>query len=279
MFVIFDSTNQIFVRFMKAKDEQKSGDGSKHAGYFKRFKHMGSQAIHKLIKSSKKSELIESDTFIYVRGDESSHYHGERGSKWDRTREYPAYGMDIPGACMPSGFGHILFGQLPSMETHGKYAGERIYIKPELFGIRQLKQFFKHAQSYIDHISTRYVCQVKEMQTKPGCSKEEAFRENTDKKILDQWKKVLISIPSLSNLDEQLMKNATKYGISEIYRQAKQIEATNQGDKVKDFLAEMIKQYGNDDISVRKGREIIFTTNGLKDSPLTCEFLSKIKKC
>jgi len=291
MFVIFDSTNTIFEQFMKAKDQQKSGDDAKHSGYFKRLKYMGQQAIEDLVKNSNN----KSDTFIYVRGDESSHYHGERGSKWDRTREYPAYGMDIPGACMyfisitnktkfvfsgmPSGFGHILFGQLPSMETHGKYAGERIYIKPELFGIRQLKQFFKHAQSYVDHISTRYVCQMKEMQTKPGCSKEEAFRENTDKKLLDQWKIVLMTIPSLSNVDEQLMKNATKYGISEIYRQAKQIEATNQGDKVKDFLAEMIKQYGNDDISVRKGREIIFTTNGLKDSPLTCEFLSKIKKC
>jgi hypothetical protein len=100
MFVIFDSTNQIFDRLMKAKDEQKSGDGAKHAGYFKRIKHMGSQAITSLFKKSKKSELIESDTFIYVRGDESSHYHGERGSKGDRTRDYPAYGLDIPGACM-----------------------------------------------------------------------------------------------------------------------------------------------------------------------------------
>jgi hypothetical protein len=57
---------------------------------------MGHQAIKDLLKNSEK----KSDTFIYVRGDESSHYHGERGSKSDRTRDYPAYGMDIPGACM-----------------------------------------------------------------------------------------------------------------------------------------------------------------------------------
>ena len=100
MFVVFDSTNQIFGQLMKAKDEQKSGDGAKHAGYFKRLKHMSAQAISKLFESSKdKSELIESDTFIYVRGDESSHYHGERGSKGARTQDYPAYGVDIPGAC------------------------------------------------------------------------------------------------------------------------------------------------------------------------------------
>ena len=103
MFVIFDSTNQLFDSFMKAKNEQKSGDGSKHAGYLKRLKHMGSQAFESLlkkIKSSKKSsDLVESDTFIYVRGDESSHYHQEREIKGDRVRDYPAYGMDIPGAC------------------------------------------------------------------------------------------------------------------------------------------------------------------------------------
>jgi len=101
MFVIFDSTNQIFDRLMKAKNEQKSGDDAQHVGYYKRLKNMGSQALSSLIKKkSNKTGLVESDTFIYVRGDESSHYHGERGSKWDRTRDYPAYGMDIPGACM-----------------------------------------------------------------------------------------------------------------------------------------------------------------------------------
>lgn len=102
MFLIFDSTDKLFEKFMKAKSEQKSGDGSQHAGYFKRLKHMGGQALHfftKHFKPPKAGEVIESDTFIYVRGDESSHYHGERGSKFDRTREYPAYGMDIPGAC------------------------------------------------------------------------------------------------------------------------------------------------------------------------------------
>ena len=169
---------------------------------------------------------------------------------------------------MPSGFGHILFGKLRSLESSGKYAGERIYIKPELFGIRQLKQFIKHAQSYLDHISRRYVCQLKEMQTKPGCSKEDAFRENTDKELLEKWKKVLMTIPSISNLNEQFMKNATKYGIREIYRQAKEIQTTNEEDKVKDFLSTMIKQYGEDDIRVRKGREIILTTKGLNDSPM-----------
>lgn len=104
MFVIFDSTNKVFGQFIKAKNEQKSGDGAKHAGYLKRLKHMGEQAFDGIFKKKKKSnndsELVESDTFIYVRGDESSHFHEERGTKLDRTRDYPAYGMDIPGACV-----------------------------------------------------------------------------------------------------------------------------------------------------------------------------------
>ncbi|CAF3772172.1 unnamed protein product [Adineta steineri] len=275
MFVLSDSTNTIFEQLMKAKDEQKSGDDAKYAGYGKRIKHLGYKALQGLFKKPE----TPSDTFIYVRGDESSHYHGERGSKQDRTQDYPAYGMDIPGACMPSGFGHILFGRLPSIQNQGKYNGERIYIKPEFFGIRHLKQFFKHAESYMESVSRKYVCQLEEMKEKPGCSKEDAFRENTDKKLLEKWHTVLTTIPSISNRQEDFYKNATTYGIGEIYRQVKQFEATNEQDKVKDFLTEMIKQYGTDDISVRKGREIIFTTQGLLNSPLTCEFLSKMKKC
>jgi hypothetical protein len=180
---------------------------------------------------------------------------------------------------MPSGFGHILFGELPAIRSDGKYAGERIYIKPEFFGIRELKHFIKHTQSYFTHVSRRYVCQLKDMQTKPGCSKEDAFRENTDKKLLDLWKQVLMTIPTVWNVDEQYMKNATKFGLGEIDRQAKELEATGHQDKVKEFREKMLKQYGQDDISVRKGREIIFTSNGLLDSSLTCELLSKMKKC
>ena len=180
---------------------------------------------------------------------------------------------------MPSGFGHILFGELPSIRSEGKYAGKRIYIKPEFFGIRELKQFVQHARSYLEHVSRRYVCQLKEMQTKPGCSKDDAFRENTDKKLLEKWKKVLMSIPTVWNVDEQYMKNATKYGLGEIYRQMKQLESAGHQEKVKEFSQSMMKQYGDEDLPVRKGREIIFTTTGLLKSPLTCELFSKMRKC
>lgn len=180
---------------------------------------------------------------------------------------------------MPSGFGHILFGKLPSVVNSSKYVGERIYIKPEYFGIRELKQFVQHAQSYLDHVSKRYICHIKEMKTKSGCSTEKAFRENTDKNLLDQWKEILLTSSSIINQQEQLGQNATKYGIREIYRQVKQFQLTTNDTQINEFLSKIIKQYGEDDLNVRKGREIIFTIKQLNQSPLTCEFLSNMKKC
>ena len=277
---------------MKAKNEQKSGDDSQYAGYLQRLKHMTVQGLSQLFGQKKdKSEVIPSDTFIYVRGDESSHFHEERGPKDDRTREYPAYGMDIPGACkslllsvknsfrilpgLPSGFGHILFGQLPSMD--GK--SDRIYLKPELFGIRQLQQFIQHAKSYFDHVSKRYVCRLPELKEQPDCSAEEAFRENTDKTLLNKWKDVLAALPLASEMREEYVKNATRYGIGEIYRQNNALGTTYPNKEIGELRRSMIEQYGEDEISLRKGREIIFTGEGLAASPLTCEFLSQMKKC
>ena len=180
---------------------------------------------------------------------------------------------------MPSGFGHILFGELPASQTQGKYIGNRIYIKPEFFGIRQLKHFIKHTQSYLSHVSRRYIGQLKDYQTKPGCSKEDAFRENTDKKLLEKWKSILVTIPSVWNVDVQFMKNATKYGIGEMFRQSKQLETSVAKEKINEFQQSIIKQYGQEDLIVRKGREIIFTTKQLLESPLTCELFGKVKKC
>ena len=80
--MVFDSTNKPFEQWMKAKSEQKSGDGAKHVGYFKRLKHMGIQALQSISNtvklSNKSSELVQSDTFIYVR----------RGALFPRSFEY-----------------------------------------------------------------------------------------------------------------------------------------------------------------------------------------------
>ena len=281
---------------MKAKTEQKSGDGSQYAGYFQRLKHMTVQAFEKVFgQKNDKSDVIPSDTFIYVRGDESSHYHEERGPKDDRTREYPAYGMDIPGACkslplflirivhslffstqvcpvVSAIFSSVNFHRV--METLNASTSS-----PELFGIRELKQFIQHAKSYFDHVSKRYVCQLLDMKEQPDCSAEEASRENTDKKLLNKWNEILSDLPLSLERREEYSKDATRYGIGEIYQQANALEAIYPRKDMADFRRSIIEQYGEDDISMRKGREIIFTSEGLAGSPLTCEFLSQMKKC
>lgn len=158
-------------------------------------------------------------------------------------------------------------------------SSDRLYLKPELFGIRELKQFIQHAKSYFDHVSKRYVCRLPEMKEQKDCSAEEAFRENTDKKLLSKWNEILTALPLSSEIREESVRNATRYGIGEIYRQTNALEATYPRKDIGDFRRSMIEQYGEEDISMRKGREIIFTSEGLADSPLTCEFLSQMKKC
>ncbi len=86
MFVLYDSTQQFFTRLMMAKDAQVHGSGENRSGYWKRLKHFAVQSIKSLFKLNKTIP----DAFIYVRGDESSHFR-ERGlSKKQRSKVYPA---------------------------------------------------------------------------------------------------------------------------------------------------------------------------------------------
>ena len=46
---------------------------------------------------------------------------------------------------MPNGFGHILFGKLESLFNNETdlYYGDRIYIKPERYGLQKIKDYIK----------------------------------------------------------------------------------------------------------------------------------------
>lgn len=88
MFVLYDSTKQFFTQLMKAKETQKHGSGEDRSGYYKRLKYFTLSHLKKLFNSKKLNQSIP-ETFIYVRGDESSHFR-ERGKKDDRKKKYPA---------------------------------------------------------------------------------------------------------------------------------------------------------------------------------------------
>jgi hypothetical protein len=51
--------------------------------------------------------------------------------------------MDVKHGCMPNGFGHILFGELKGLYNNESdpYYGDRIYIKPEEFGLQKFKHY------------------------------------------------------------------------------------------------------------------------------------------
>ena len=60
-------------------------------------------------------------------------------------------GIDVAPECMPNKHAHILFGKLKSSSVNAAYDGDRIYIKPEPYGLQQ----FRH---YLGRESAAVVC-------------------------------------------------------------------------------------------------------------------------
>ncbi len=122
---------------------------------------------------------------------------------------------------------------------------------------------------YLQSISRRILCKIGKFQTSPICSKENAFRENTDEKLTKKWNQILSTIPILTDEERNSMRlNATKEGIYEIHRQTSQFY--DNYIQVRDFRKELENKYGRDTRS-RKGNEIIFTTEQLLESRISCE--------
>lgn len=74
---------------MMAKDAQKHGSGEDRSGYLKRLKHFAISSLKSIFKIKKLNQTIP-DAFIYVRGDESSHFRERGSSSKHRAKAYPA---------------------------------------------------------------------------------------------------------------------------------------------------------------------------------------------
>ncbi|UJR16762.1 hypothetical protein I4U23_003662 [Adineta vaga] len=269
MFILYDSTKQFFTRFMTAKDAQPYGSEEQLSGYYKRLKHFVMNSLTSILNLIKLARSTPK-SFIYVRGDESSHFR-ERGPKDERKSMYPAYGMDIKHGCMPNGFGHILFGELRSLYDNESdpYYGDRIYIKPEQFGLQKFKDYLGHFRNYLEHTSRRIICKIEKLQSTPICSKDQSFRENTDTDLMNQWNQILATIPNLTDEERETMRlKATTQGIYEIYRQILLLAPDHI--QVRNFQKQLENKYGGD-VRSRKGNEIIFTTEQLLNSRKSCE--------
>jgi hypothetical protein len=107
------------------------------------------------------------------------------------------------------------------------------------------------------------------LQRSPICSKDDAFRENTDGKLTKKWNQILSTIPIITEVERSSMRSkVSTEGIHEIYRQTSKYY--NDFIQVRDFRQELENKYGRDARS-RKGNEIIFTTEQLLDSGKSCE--------
>lgn len=88
MFVLYDSTRRLFPQLMMAKQKQIQNNDHR-SGYVRRPQSFALDSIdHGLRMISGRSSTIEAP-LIYLRGDESSHFH-ERGDRHDRWYRYPA---------------------------------------------------------------------------------------------------------------------------------------------------------------------------------------------
>ena len=122
---------------------------------------------------------------------------------------------------------------------------------------------------YLTSISRRLLCKIGKFQTSPMCSNAGAFRENIDTKLTKKWNQLLSSIPALTDGERTAMRlRVSKEGIHEIYRQTATL--ANDHIQVRDFRRELESKYGRDTRS-RKGNEIIFTTEQLLQSRMSCE--------
>jgi len=71
--------------------------------------------------------------------------------------------MDVKHGCMPNGFGHILFGKLKGLHDNESdpYYGDRIYIKPEEFGLQKFKHYIGRKFKWFLHEIKRVMCYLK----------------------------------------------------------------------------------------------------------------------
>ncbi|CAF3418854.1 unnamed protein product [Rotaria sp. Silwood1] len=212
------------------------------SGYILRLQHFTLDAILSIWQRLLGRRYSIPLPFIYLRGDESSHFH-ERGTKYERWHDYPAYGADIRHGCLPNYFGHILFGKLKSLPnpTHPQYRGDRIYIKPEEYGLQRFPHYIAHAGHYLRSVSQMLLCRWIDCWTMNLCVRDGVFHEWTDRIWIKEWQHILGTLTQ----DEwhQMRAQALSNGIQEIYRQTLLFPSHP---RVENFRTKLEHHYGSD---------------------------------
>ena len=149
--------------------------------------------------------------------------------------------MDIPSGCLPKKFSHLLFGRLESLsnESHFPYRGDRIYIKPEQYGLQQfghylmrkctsfvfdhrcLRGFFPPDSShYIRVVIQNSFCRMADHWNRNLCKGEGTFHEWIDRPLIRKWTEILSTFENITREERREMEELiSRQGIREIYRQ------------------------------------------------------------
>lgn len=116
---------------------------------------------------------------------------------------------------------------------------------------------------YIRAVLHSFLCRFVDRLKPDFCTSEGVFHEWTDRRLIKRWTQILATINTLTRSERRKMQDkAFSEGILEIYRQTLLFPLVSH---VNEFRIELEHRYG-DDVSARKGNEIIFTTEQLLNS-------------
>lgn len=174
---------------------------------------------------------------------------------------------------LPSSLDHVLLDELPSLNNLEKYIVRRFFLKPDHFGFEEMKTIsvLRDHQGFIIEYTRQRLWRLIKGELTAECAKLVVFKKNMDREALRIWKKVLLNLTTKWKIDKTHKEHVNKYGIWEINQPSRDLKSADAGIPMENFRKYLEEKYGSDNLSVRKGREIIFMVDELLATHSTCE--------
>lgn len=154
--------------------------------------------------------------------------------------------------------------------------GQRLFLKAQSTTVpTSILSLVKKAKNSI----RQRFCQWVQGEAKSECVKIRALKENVDKFVARRWMILLSKLPKKLQIAQQYRSRADIQGIYEIAQQLTALEAAGGGRDVKRVRQTLVDTYGQDDLRLRQGREILLTVAALKRSHPICSSAKDPKRC
>lgn len=219
--------------------------------------------------AAKKNQLFHEGAYVLVGekpGEQASivldsikRLFGSKGISHDRIsthlpeRSKQAHqGLDVPERTLPGNFGTILYATIDESADQSR----KLFIKPEPHGVGGIWDFVLHAKDTV----RSYGRKVWILQPIFGTDQDGGARkERVPPKLLHQFSTLLSQLPAPNDASE-ITKRAKIYGISEMYRVARQFASDpqlsqNAQSQMNAFVQELQKKY--DHLQHRTGEEVV----------------------